>query len=50
MHLKNDSLDKIVLLLISTKETSLGCIRMKNEDIVELKEKVKIGTPVRIEL
>lgn len=31
------------------KMATEGCIRLKNEDIVELKEKVKIGTPVRIE-
>jgi len=31
------------------KMASEGCIRMRNEDIVELKEKVKLGTPVKIE-
>ncbi len=31
------------------KMASEGCIRMRNEDIMELKEKVKIGTPVKIE-
>lgn len=31
------------------KMATEGCIRLKNEDIIELKEKVKIGTPVRIE-
>lgn len=31
------------------KMATEGCIRLKNEDILELKEKVKIGTPVRIE-
>lgn len=31
------------------KMATEGCIRLKNEDIVELKERVKIGTPVRIE-
>jgi len=28
---------------------SEGCIRMRNEDIMELRERVKIGTPVKIE-
>ncbi|MCX7795844.1 MAG: L,D-transpeptidase family protein [bacterium] len=31
------------------KMATEGCIRLKNEDIIELKEKVKIGTPVKIE-
>jgi len=31
------------------KMASEGCIRMRNEDIVELKERVKVGTPVKIE-
>jgi|GEM_PF-900728 len=31
------------------KMASEGCIRMRNEDIMELRERVKIGTPVKIE-
>jgi len=33
---------------IGTRATE-GCIRMRNEDVTELKEIVKVGTPVRIE-